>query len=115
MNRSFRHFDWLLLLCTFALVSYGVAMIYSTAPIQGNLTDEFYFRQIVYVLIGFVALFVLALIDYRLWELYPLVPYVVGVGILALVTASGSSQFSAQRWLNLGFLPVQPSELAKIL
>ncbi len=115
MKRAVRHFDWVLFASTIALLAYGIAMIYSAAPVQGNLTDEFYFRQGVYALIGLLAMFVIALVDYRIWETWPRLPYVLGVAILALVAASGQSAFSAQRWINLGFLPVQPSELAKIL
>lgn len=115
MKRLFRHFDWLLLLCTIALLIDGIAMIYSAAPVQGNLTDEFYFRQTVYALIGLIVMLAIALIDYRIWETWPQVPYVMGVAILGLVAASGQSAFGAQRFFNLGFLPVQPSELAKIL
>jgi len=67
------------------------------------------------VLGGILALFVVAIIDYRIWETWPRLPYLGAVAILGVVTMSGTSAFSAQRWLQLGFLPVQPSEIAKIL
>ncbi len=117
MKRAFRHFDWMLLGCTLALAAFGVAMIYSAAPAQnsGFLPDEFYIRQLGYVLVGVIGLLVMAAIDYRIWETWPRIPYVLALIILGIVTASGQSAFSAQRWLNLGFFPVQPSEAAKIL
>ena len=115
MKKAFRHFDWLLFACTLALMVYGVAMIYSAAPVQGNLIDEFYVRQSVYVLLGIAGMFVMTLIDYRIWETWPRLAYAAGLALLALVALGGQSAFSAQRWFNLGFLPVQPSEAAKIL
>lgn len=115
MLRLFRYFDWALFACVLALAAFGVAMIYSAAPPEGSLMDEFYVRQILYILVGLVLMLVFTLIDYRFWELWGWLPYAALVGILALVAASGQSQFSAQRWLNLGSLPVQPSEIGKIL
>ena len=115
MKRAFRHFDWILFVCTLLLLGYGVAMIYSAAPQQGDLLDEFYVRQSIYVAGGLIVLFVVAIIDYRIWETWPRLPYLGGLAILGIVTVGGTSAFSAQRWLNLGFLPVQPSEIAKIL
>ncbi len=115
MKRAFRHFDWILFVSTLLLLGYGVAMIYSAAPQQGSPLDEFYVRQSIYVVGGMLALIVMAAIDYRIWETWPRLPYLGGVAILGIVAMSGISAFSAQRWLQLGFLPVQPSEIAKIL
>jgi rod shape determining protein RodA len=115
MRKALRHFDWLLFACTLALLVYGIAMIYSAAPEQGNFMDEFYVRQTIYAFLGLVGMAVLTVIDYRIWETWPRLPYLGGVAILALVAAAGQSAFGAQRLFNLGFLPVQPSELAKIL
>ncbi|MBI5878934.1 MAG: rod shape-determining protein RodA [Chloroflexi bacterium] len=115
MLRLFRHFDWVLFACVLILSAFGVGMIYSAAPPQGELMDEFYVRQLLYVVGGIVLMLIFTLVDYRFWELWPFLPYIAAVGILGLVAASGQSQFSAQRWLSLGFLPVQPSEIAKIL
>jgi rod shape determining protein RodA len=119
MQRAFRHFDWILLTCTLMLLAYGVAMIYSSAPPigdTGSLLDEFYIRQIAYIALGLVGMVILAIIDYRIWETWPRIPYLLAVGLLAIVALSGLSQFSAQRWVDfLGLFPVQPSEAAKIL
>jgi rod shape determining protein RodA len=115
MKKALRHFDWILLASTLALLIFGVAMIYSAAPAQGALIDEFYFRQFVYILLGLAGMVVLAAIDYRIWETWPRLAYGLGVAMLALVAAGGISAFSSQRWFNLFVLPVQPSEAAKVL
>ncbi len=115
MKRTFRHFDWLLFVCTLLLLGYGVAMIYSAAPEQGAPLDEFFVRQTIYAIGGLLVMLMFAAIDYRIWETWPRLPYLSGVAILGVVAMSGTSAFSAQRWLQLGFLPVQPSEIAKIL
>ncbi|MBI3732733.1 MAG: rod shape-determining protein RodA [Chloroflexi bacterium] len=117
MRRTFRHFDWLLCACTLVLTAFGVAMIFSAGPAQetGFVLDEFYLRQGLYALVGFAGMFLLAAIDYRIWETWPRLPYLATLAILALVAASGQSAFASQRWFNLGLFPVQPSEAAKIL
>lgn len=113
--RLFRYFDWVLFAAVVVLSAFGVAMIYSAAPTQGALLDEFWVRQLLYVLGGIVLLLFFAVVDYRFWETWPRLPYLAALAMLGLVAASGQTQFSAQRWLNLGSLPVQPSEIAKIL
>ncbi len=64
--------------------------------------------------IGFVIMIALTFIDYRILEriVYPI--YVIIIILLLLVLAVGSIEHGAQRWLNLGFFKLQPSELMKI-
>lgn len=114
--RIWRNFDFVLFGITIILIVYGVLMI-SSATYQAVDTDlqTRVQRQIQYAVIGSVIFFVTAAIDYHVFGalhryIYVLLLLVLGAtAILGLVGAAG-----AQRWLTVG-IPVQPSELAKLL
>lgn len=94
----------------------GVIMIYSataSALIQEGYNPHYFLeRQAEYVVIGVVLMYFISLIDYKRLELFA-TPLYVGV-VLALlgVFVVGQSALGAQRWYNLGFIQVQPSEFA---
>ena len=86
----------------------GVFMVRSARP---DLMD----RQIMGVVLGLAAMFVISLIDYK-WVLglyWPL--YGLNLDMLIAVPIFGTEANGAKRWLNLGFTQFQPSDLTKIL
>ncbi|HEY3080736.1 MAG TPA: rod shape-determining protein RodA [Chloroflexota bacterium] len=112
-----RHFDFLLLSATFALIGFGVAMIYSaTYGVEpGARIDPRVVRQVVYALMGIVAMALLIGLDYRALANLASVLWLGAVGALVLVLALGRLAHGAQRWIDLGFFQLQPSEPAKLL
>jgi len=103
--------NWLyvLLLCTLAAVGY--AALYSAA---GGSAQPYAARQAIRFAFGLAMMLGLALVDIRLlarvaWPLYG-----VALGLLALVLRVGHVGKGAQRWVDLGGLQLQPSELMKI-
>lgn len=114
--RLWRNFDVVLFGTVLVLIIYGVLMIRSATldAVDTDLISRVP-RQIQYTIFGMVVFFVTAALDYRL--LAALQPYIYGflVFLLGLVAVLGQvGAAGAQRWLTVG-LPVQPSELAKIL
>ena len=93
---------------------FGVVMIYSaTKQLLLNAGDNphYYFeRQLLFVVIGIVVMFVIAQIDYRRFESAATPLYVGGLLALAGVFVVGQSALGAQRWYSLGFIQIQPSE-----
>src|SRR3712207_5061169 len=84
-----RRFDWLLLLLAVALTGFGILMI---RGIEANsIYEERVLRQTAYAVVGLVAFFVGAVIDYRLWGRMSRVVYVGLLGSLALVLLLGAS------------------------
>lgn len=99
----------ILLLCTLAGI--GALSLYSAG--NGNI-DPWASRHIIRFGIGFAALFVVCLIDIKWWYRlsYPL--YLIGLILLVFVEVKGHTGMGAQRWIDLGFMKLQPSELMKI-
>jgi cell division protein FtsW len=108
----------LLLLVTLALVAFGLVMVYSatSAPAAlGNADPSYYLRrQGLYALVGVALLLLLRRSGYR--ALRPLAPALVVVSLVLLVAvlAVGETVNGATRWLQLGPVSFQPSELAKL-
>jgi cell division protein FtsW len=111
------------LLITTMLVSVGMVMVYSASAVmaqaQGLAPHHFLLRQMSGALAGFVALIVAAQLDYR--RLRSLAWPVLGVSILLLLVTvmpgtEGLAPRSngARRWLLLGPVGIQPSEVAKL-
>jgi rod shape determining protein RodA len=77
-------------------------------------------RQIIYALAGLVVILFASTQDYRLWISISRVLYVVLAILLIFIAVSGAGaqgenvRFGAARWLNIGIVLIQPSELAKI-
>jgi rod shape determining protein RodA len=111
-----RHFDFWLLGAVAVLITFGIAMIRSTIAGNAELIElDILGRQITYSLIGFGVILVAASVDYRLWISVSRILYVViAVLLLVIILFGGTEAFGAQRWLNVGLVIIQPSELAKI-
>lgn len=110
----------IILLTTLALVLIGVVMVYSSSSIvalnEGESTEVYLIKQIIYAIAGIiVCVIVWKVIPYYAWS-GPLVWVAWGIAmVLLLVTAvAGSEGYGAQRWVDLGFVGIQPSEFAKI-
>ena len=92
----------------------GVIMIYSatrTALMNAGYNPHYYLeRQGVFVLLGIVAMYVVSRFDYRRFEIVATPLYVLSLVGLAGVFVVGQSALGAQRWYNLGFVQIQPSE-----
>jgi cell division protein FtsW len=108
----------LLVLVTLGLVAFGLVMVYSASSARATLAadDPAYYlkRQALYALIGLTALVLLSRFDFR--RLRHLVgPLLVGSFVLlALVLVVGTPVNGARRWLSVGPVALQPSELAKL-
>lgn len=109
-----RHFDfWLLGAIIIALV-FGVTMIRSA--IAGNESLALVVnRQIIFGVIGFGVILLVAAIDYRFWSGAILPMYLVIVAALLLLRVIGGTRFGATRWIETGLVSIQPTELAKIV
>jgi rod shape determining protein RodA len=100
----------------FAIATIGILLVYSAATgSRFSVITNHHMRQLFWFGLGTIAFFSASAIPFTLYEgLRAYVGWVVGVVLLALVLAVGSSSLGAQRWLEVGGLRFQPSELARL-
>lgn len=101
-------FDWPLLAIGMFLLGAGLLTLWSLSP------HGLFLRQLVWTGVGFAGFLILISIDYRTLASWAYPAYALAVGALGLVLLFGHSAQGARRWLSLGVVTVQPSELFKI-
>lgn len=107
--------DYALLLCVVCLLLVGLVMVYSASQLAVPGDPSYWFRrQLVWALLGLIALAVTSRVDYHTWRRWAWPVLAVVAALLALVLAIGRDAYGAQRWLRLYFFSFQPSELAKL-
>ena len=111
IGRKVLQINWGLVLLVTATASIGVAMLYSAANGSWN---PWATRQVLRFGIGLVILISVALIDIRFWWRNAYLIYGVLMMMLVAVEVAGSIGMGAQRWINLGVIKLQPSELMKV-
>ncbi len=104
--------DWSVLITTLALMAVGLICIYSAVRIA---QITIFFKQIMWICAGLVIMTIVFLVDYRVYMRLAWPMYVVMVIALAAVLVIGREISGARRWLSIGPLGLQPSELAKII
>ncbi len=111
LRQKFWQLNWgmVLLLCLVAGI--GFAMLYSAA--NGSM-EPWASRQMMRFGLGLVIMFVVALIDVRFWFRYAYLIYFGCLALLGAVEVMGSIGMGAQRWIDLGFIRLQPSEMMKV-
>ena len=121
MKEKRGQFDYKLITVVLILASFGMVMLYSAsgygASIKYHGDDMFLLkRQAIYMVIGCVMAFGISFIDYRRLFNVSLIVYAVALVAMALVRFSplGRAFNGSRRWLGIGSLTMQPSELGKI-
>ncbi|MFP4501146.1 MAG: rod shape-determining protein RodA [Candidatus Hydrogenedentota bacterium] len=111
-QRNLLRIDWILPVFVLALAIIGWITLYSASR-SGQ--DDYYQRQILFFFMGITLALLVVIIDYRflIW-LAPLL-YLVMVGMLLAVEFYGSVAGGSARWLRLGTINFQPSELSKVV
>jgi rod shape determining protein RodA len=111
-RRLLQNVDWLLLGATFGL--FGLSLLTLSNLHVGRAGAGLALRQAAWFGVGLIALLVVAGLDYR--RLVRAAPgvYLLGLAGLAFVSVLGRSVSGARRWLVLGPMSVQPTELFKI-
>lgn len=112
--------DPLLLGVVLALLALGLVMVFSASYVSAveNQGDAYYYlkRQVLWTLVGLTLMFLAQRIPYTFWR--KAAPFMLLGSLLLLVLVLmpgiGGEGMGARRWLHLGVLNVQPSEIAKL-
>ncbi len=103
--------SWGLVVLTTVISVVGFAMLYSAA--NGNV-DPWASRQMVRFSVGLAVMLAIALIDIRFLFRWAYLVYFGTIGLLIAVEVMGTTGMGAQRWIDLKFIQLQPSELVKV-
>ncbi len=108
-RRLFTHFDWITFAVCVGLALIGLASVYSaTLPSH----PEIYRKETYWITIGVCLMLVVVIFDYSLFEHYAYPIY--GFSIILLVAVLFIGGAGARRWIDLGPINIQPSEIAKL-
>ena len=103
--------NWGLVLLIVLIAVAGISMLYSVA---GGHFQPWALRQIGHFTLGLIVMLLAATIDIRMWMSLAYPAYAVALLLLVAVDIVGHAGLGAQRWISLGPLDLQPSELMKI-
>lgn len=117
MNSRFKKIFWklfsldlLLLIGLLAITGYGLLVLYSAS----GANERMFTNRVVQVSLGLGLMFIMAMIPPHFYQKISPYVYVFCLILLILVDLIGETSKGAQRWLNLGFVRFQPSEIAKL-
>jgi len=117
---SDKSFDFKLFFSVMVLLCIGLVMVASAssyyALTEFNNSNHFLVRQLVFAIIGVIAMLVVSKINYRIYSKFAYIIYAVVLllMILVLVPGIGTEVNGARRWIDLKITTFQPSELMKI-
>ena len=111
LPQKLRELNWFIVLALAAIAGIGCAMLYSVA---GGSVDPWASRQAVRFGIALLMMIAIALVDLRTWLSLAYPAYLAGLALLGAVEVIGVTGMGGQRWLDLGVMRLQPSELMKI-
>ncbi len=103
--------NWGLLALITAVTGIGLLTLYSAA--QGHI-QPWALKQFLRFLLGMGILFMVAMVDIRFWMRHAYTLYMIAIVLLVAVQVRGTVGMGAQRWIDLGFIQLQPSEIMKI-
>jgi rod shape determining protein RodA len=109
-----RYFDRTLVVLVMTLMAFGVIAIWSATGEQSFTFSNLGVRQAVFGAVGLVLMYVLSRFDYRMLTALTWILYAASVVLLVAVLFIGVVIAGSQRWIDVGFTTVQPSEFGKL-
>ncbi|WP_342070414.1 rod shape-determining protein RodA [Yoonia algicola] len=109
--RKVLHLNWAIILLLVAVASFGFLMLYSVA---GGSMTPWVEPQMQRFALGMTLMLIVAMVPIWFWRNMAFVAYGGSLLLLLGVEFFGEVRMGAQRWIDLGFMRLQPSELMKI-
>lgn len=117
-QKKIKYCDYSLFFLVIFLLGFGLVMLYSVSAYnaQDKFGDPLYYikRQGFAMVLGVGAMIVISKIDYHIWIHFGSLAYVVALVLCTAVLFINDKKHGSARWLPLGPLSFQPSELAKL-
>jgi rod shape determining protein RodA len=109
----FKAMDWVLISEVLALSVIGFLIVFSATSHNAEIA-QLWKKQLFWFSISIFGMWVFSKIDYRFWIEASYIFYWIAIVSLLAVLAIGDETNGAKRWIKLGILSYQPSELAKL-
>ena len=109
--RKVLYINWAIVILIISISTVGFLMLYS---ISGGSFEPWAGQQIKRFVLFLIMMFLIAMIPIWFWRNMSILAYIIALVLLVLVGFIGSQGMGAQRWIDLGFIKLQPSELAKL-
>ena len=114
-RRLIQNFDWVLLILLILIATASVINLYSaTYHVRNINSTRIIHKQIYWFLIGLTVFFTMTTFNYYVLERFAYPAYYALVLLLILVLLIGSVKSGSRRWIEIGSLSFEPSELAKL-
>jgi len=116
-KKSVNYFDYSLLFVTIFIAGFGLIMIYSTSSYTAQMkfgNAQYYFKkQLMFMLLGFAAMYVAYRIDYHVWHKLAFPVFICASLLVFALIPFGSEANGATRWIRFGSIGVQPADVCK--
>jgi len=114
-RRLVQYFDWGLMLLIIVLSAFGLVALYSAVTAGADVSQKILFtKQLIWYTAGLVVMVVFFLFSYKTLEKWADIIYGGCILLLVGVLFFGKVTGGSQRWLLLGPISIQPSEIAKV-
>ncbi|MCW5212312.1 rod shape-determining protein RodA [Desulfobulbus sp. TB] len=115
-DRQFIHnFDWVMVVILLLISIMSLASLFSATWNGGPSPSPIFFKQLYFFLFGYALILLLINIDYNELEILSYLAYAAICLLLLYTKLFVDSIAGTQRWINLGFFHLQPSEPAKLI
>ena len=114
----FSEVDWKLFFIVMAISVVGIVFSYSSQILIRGEKINLYFKfikQIVYLVLGTFIMLGCAKINYKKMAEHSFLLMLICIGLLIFTLVAGVTVNSSKRWINFGFLSIQPSEFVKLI
>jgi rod shape determining protein RodA len=96
------------------LLTLGLVCLFSSCHQKGVfIKQEIFSKQVMWMAVGLAVMFLVSFLDYRRWQFFVVPLFVVACISLSVVLVAGRAIMGAQRWISLGEVSFQPSEMGK--
>ena len=109
--QKFKNFDYILLFCILLLGFISLTTMYSTDGGEVLFHTKSHFTKLI---VFTIMMLIISFINIKYWFALGYISYLVVIGLLVWTYLFGITSSGSQRWINLYFINLQPSELMKI-
>ncbi len=111
IKNIFKKLDITILICIIILLLYSILILYSA----NNQNIDIIFKRIFHIILSIIIMIIIKKFEIDFYKKNIEIFYFINIILLIIILINGYIIKGAQRWINLGFIKFQPSEITKII